>query len=54
VSRDAFRRLALLFGTSAYALGLGLTLILGGWILAVFVAGYGFLLAFALTLELER
>ena len=54
VNADAFRRLALLFGATVYALGLGLVVVHGGWILGVFVGLFGFLVTVALTFELER
>ena len=54
MNADAFRRLALLFGATLYALGLGLVVVFGGWILGVFVGLFGFLVTVALTVELEK
>ena len=54
MNADAFRRLALLFGSTVYALGLGLVVVHGGWILGVFVGLFGFLVTIVLTLEFER
>ncbi len=51
MSPDAFRRLALLFGSTVYAAGLGAVLVFGGWPLALGIAAYGFVVAVALTIE---
>lgn len=51
MSPDAFRRLALLFGSTVYAAGLGAVLVFGGWPLALGVGAVGLLVSGLVTIE---